>query len=184
MVVINEKDIGKEREEVLLDLIYEATGQRIPLSKVIFGLPEEVDPRKDVDLDHNTFIPARVDQKYDSRYWKDGSGFLYRRRNIHDHTFGIDFSNVQPLTLPFRITDILDQINALMRYPIQSSDVVDYEYTSLEELEIKGVHLKAHPHSVLWIGGTWFKINTMRINGGPLIGVFNLDGFNEWIPPA
>lgn len=184
MVVIDEKDVGKAREDVLLDLIYEATGQRIPLSKVKFGLPSEVDPRKDVDLDHNTFIPALIDQRYDSRYWEEGSGFLYRRRNIHDHTVGIDFGEVQPFALPFRITDILDQINALIRYPILPSDVVNYEYTSLEEVERKGVHLKAHPHSLLWIGGAWFKVNTMRINGGPLINNVNLDGFDPWIPPA
>lgn len=183
MVVIDEKDIGKAREEVLLDLIYEATGQRIPLSKVTFGQPSEVDPRKDIELDHNTFIPARIDPKYDARYWRDGSGFLYRRRNIQDHVAGIDFSNVQPLMLPFRITDILDQINSHLRYPIGPNDVVDYQYTSLEEVERKGVHLKANPHSLLWIGGIWFNVNTSRIAGDPLINVLYLDGFNQWNPP-
>ena len=182
MVVIDEKDVGKEREDVLIDLIYEATGQRILLSKVVFGVPSEVDPRKDVELDHNTFIPARIDPKYDARYWKDGSGFLYRRRNLGDNFRDIDFSDVQPVTLPFRISDILEQINTHLLYPIKQDDIVDFEYTSLQDVYEKGVHLKADPHSLLWIGGLWITINTDRIDGGPLINVLELDGFNQWFP--
>ena len=182
MVVIDENDVGKAREDVLIDLIYEATGQRIPLSKVTFGVPTEVDPRKDVEFDHNTFIPARIDPQYDSRYWKEGSGFLYRRRNINDDFGNIDFSDAQPVTLPFRISDILEQINTHLRYPIREDDIVDYEYTSLQEVDEKGVHLKAHPHSMLWVGGLWINVNTERIGGGPLINVLEVDGFNQWFP--
>lgn len=185
MIVIDEKDISKQQEEVLLDLIYEATGQRIPLSKIKFGLPDSVDPRKDLDLDHNTFISAYVDPSYDSRYWKDGSGFLYRRRVISEHTLDVDFSNVQPLTLPFNITDVLDQINTRMLYPIHQNDIVDYEYKSLEDVVQKGIHLKANPHSLLWIGGMHIHVNVSKIDGNdPLISNINIDGFNEWHPTA
>lgn len=183
MVVIDEKDVGKTNEEVLMDLIYEGTGQRIPLDKVKFGNPEEIDKRKDLEYDPNTFIPARVNPQYDARYNVDGSGFMYRRRNIINHTDGCDFSRVAPATLPFTIIDILDQINECMPYPIKASDVINYKYTSLEEVETKGVRLDAHPHSLLWVKGQQFFVNTTYINGKPLVAVTDLDGFNEWVAP-
>lgn len=179
MVVIDEKDVGKSREQVLMDLIYEATGQRIPLDKIKFGKPREVDKRKDLETDPNTFIPAKVNPHYDARYSVDGSGFMYRRRDIVNHADGCDFSNVKPYTLPFKITDILDQINSCMPYPIQPGDVVDYEYKTFADL-LKGVRLDAHPESLLWINGTVMQIDTGFIDGEPLIQITSLDGFNEW----
>lgn len=184
MVVIDEKDVGKTEEQVLMDLIYEGTGQRIPLDKVKFGKPREVDQRKDLDLDANTFIPARVDATYDARYAGPGSGFMYRRRNIDNHSAGADFNNIAPMALPFKITDILDQINDCLPYPIEARDVIDYEYKTLAEVEDKGVRLDANPDSLLWIKGVGFFVNTTYINGAPLIGNATLDGFNEWQAPA
>jgi hypothetical protein len=184
MVVIDEKDVGKTREEVLMDLIYEGIGDRVPLDKVRFGLPQELDQRRDLDLDANTFIAARVDPRYDARYASAGSGFMYRRRNIINHADGCDFSQVAPMAIPFKMSDILDQINACMPYPIQVSDIIDYTYRTLAEVEAKGVRLQAHPESLLWIKGAEFLVNTAYINGQPLINVRELDGFNEWVPPA
>jgi hypothetical protein len=183
MVVIDEKDVGKTEEEVLMDLIYEGTGQRIPLDKVRFGKPREVDKRKDLEDDPNTFIPCRVDPQYDGRYNAAGSGFMYRRRDITNHVSDSDFSQVAPAALPFKITDILDQINERMPYPIEARDIIDYEYKTLKEVEEKGVTLRAHPESLLWIKGTTFNVNTTYINGAPLVSVLDLDGFNEWQAP-
>lgn len=184
MVVIDELDVGKTREEVLMDLIYEAVGYRVPLDRVKFGKPREVDKRKDLDLDPNTFIPARVDPTYDDRYSAAGSGFMYRRRNIINHTNGVDFSQVAPPSLPFKMADVLDQINERMPYPIQLSDIVNYEYKTFAEVAEKGIRLQAHPESLLWIDGQTFFVNTVYINGKPLINVKELDGFNEWFAPV
>lgn len=183
MVVIDEKDVGKTEEEVLMDLVYEGTGQRIPLDKIMFGKPREVDKRKDLDDDPNTFIPCRVNVQYDSRYAGPGSGFMYRRRELDKHAKDSDFSQVAPASLPFKITDILDQINLAMPYPIEARDIIDYEYKTLEEIEEKGVTLRAHPESLLWIKGLSFAVNTTYINGTPLVDITDLDGFNEWQAP-
>jgi hypothetical protein len=184
MVVIDEHDVGKTREEVLMDLIFEGTGDRIPLDKVLFGKPREVDQRRDLDLDANTFIPARIDPRYDARYSAAGSGFMYRRRCLVNHTKLSDFSKVAPATLPFKMSDILDQINEYMPYPIKLDDIVNYEYRTLAEVVERGVRLQAHPESLLWIRGAEFFVNTAYINGTPLINVRELDGFHEWQPAA
>lgn len=182
MVVIDENDVGKTREEVLMDLIYEGTGERIPLDKVKFGKPSEVDQRLDRDLDPNTFIPCQVNQEYDARYWVHGSGFLYRRRCIIQHTAQSDFSKVRPIALPFKILDVLDQINEFMPYPIGASDVINYEYKTIEEVHA-GITLRAAPESLLWIRGKTFTVDTSALEGGPLIQITDLDGFNEWSAP-
>lgn len=179
MVIIDEHDVGKSREEVLLYLVYEATGQVIPLDKIVFGKPQEVDPRKDLDLDPNTFIPAQVVVEYDERYWIQGSGFLYRRRNIINHIEPVDLSKVQPQALPFKMTDLLDQINAILPYPIKADDMIDYEYKTLDEVKA-GVRLQAHPESLLWISGASFLVDTTVLEGGPLIKLPHIDGFHEW----
>lgn len=183
MIVIDEQDVGKSREQILLELIYESTGELIPLDKVTFGKPQEIDKRLDLETDPNTFIPAQVDPAYDNRYSASGSGFMYRRRSIVNHTDGCDFSHVKPTSLPFRITDILDQINECMPYPIHPADVVDYEYKTLEEV-LQGVYLTAHPESLLWIKGTQMFVGVGFISGDPLIETTTLDGFNEWQEPA
>lgn len=184
MVIIDVNDIGKSREQVLLDLIYEATGERIPLDKVKFGKPREIDKRKDLEFDPNTFIPARIDRNYDTRYGTTpDDGFMYRRRNIVEDFGATDFSSVKPHSLPFKLTDILDQINACLQYPIGADDIIDHEYTTLGQVEA-GVHLQAHPESLLWIKGIKIYVDTGYIKGVPLIFETELDGFNEWFPPA
>ncbi|BAW19044.1 hypothetical protein [Ralstonia phage RP31] len=183
MVVIDAHDVGKSREQVLLYLIFEATGQVIPLEKVKFGKPQEVDPRKDLDTDPNTFIPCQVDQQYDDRYWVKGSGFLYRRRCILNHVSNSDLHHVSPTHLPFKISDVLEQINRILPYPIAADDIIDYEYLTLDDV-YKGLRLQAHPESLLWINGTTFKPNTEWLEGGPLIGNPDINGFNEYAAPA
>jgi hypothetical protein len=185
MVVIDDADIGKARKEVLLDLIYESTEQRIPIEKIKFGTPRKVDPRLDEKLDHNTFIPVYVDPEFDSRYGTADSGFLYRRRMIvEDNALVIDLSNVQPFTLPFRIGDVLDQINTYLGYDLHADDIINHQYTSLEDVEANGVKLEAHDGSLLWVGEVMFLVNTSKIRGEqqPLIINTQLNGFNEWMP--
>ncbi len=179
MVVIDENDVGKSREQVLMDLIYESTGRRIPLDKVKFGKPMEVDKRKDLTDDPNTFIPCRVNLQYDDRYSADGSGFMYRRRSIVDHTQGINLNSVRPAVLPFKISDVLDQINDVVPYTIQVSDIIDYEYTTLEQV-LEGITLRAHPESLLWCQSRTFLIDTGALTGDLIIQNTDLDGFTEY----
>lgn len=179
MVVIDEHDLGKTRQQVLMDLIYEALGERIPLDKVKFGKPKELDQRTDLWNDPNTFISARVDPRYDSRYSSAGSGFMYRRRNITNHCRVYDFSGVAPTSLPFKITDVLPSINAVMPYPLSPDDLIDHAYTTLEQVEA-GLTLSAHPESLLWIKSHTFNVDTSFLKGKDLLEVVMLDGFNYY----
>lgn len=179
MVVIDEHDVGKTREQVLMDLIYEALGERIPLDKVKFGKPRELDQRTDLWKDPNTFISARVDPRYDMRYSTVGSGFMYRRRSIVNHCRVYDFSGVAPTSLPFKIHDILASINEVMPYPLQKEDLINHEYTTLEQVEA-GLKLSAHPESLLWIKAHTFNVDTSFLKGKDLLEVTMLDGFNYY----
>ena len=178
MVVINEEDVGKTPEQVLIDLIYEALGFRIPVDKVKFGKPKMLDARKDLAKDPNTFIPARVDPRYDARYSSSTSGFMYRRRNITHHCRVYDFSRVAPTKLPFKISDVLSQINEVMPYPLQMRDLINHEYKTVEEA--RHMKLTAHPESLLWISEHTFTPSMAYLDGKDLFPITQLDGFNYY----
>lgn len=181
MVVIDENDNGKSREQILMDLIYETNTIRIPLDKIKFGSPSEVDKRKDLDNDPNTFIPVKIDQQYDARFSFPTSGIMYRRRSVSKHVQGFDLNTVMPLFLPFKMSDILDQINVIVPYEFHTLDIVNREYKTLEEVEA-GITLEARKNAYLWFGKVVFDVNTGGINGDPLINVTTLDGFNQYVP--
>lgn len=181
MVIIDEKDIHKSKEEILMDLIYESTGQRIPLEHVKFGKPVELDARPDLKFDPNTFIPARVNPRYDNRYNSSGSGFMYRRRSIFEHIQGCSFNGVAIYSLPAKLTDLLEQINRCLPYPIAKEDVSEVEITSLEQIQ-KGIRFAAHPESILWCEGGIVPIDTRALEGIPLVTVTQLNGFKKWSP--
>lgn len=180
MVTIDNDDLGKTRYEVLMDLIYESAGIRIPLDKIVFGAPFELDKRKDLELDPNTFVPVRVNPRYDARYSASGAGIMYRRRNLAKHIAGLNMKQVTPLALPFKISDVLDQINAIVPYEFQLEEIVNYEYKTLEEAKA-GIRLQARPDSLLWFDGKTFLVNVKTIGGAPLIENTVLDGFNEYV---
>ena len=179
MVVIDEHDVGKTKTEVLMDLIYEATGRRIPLDKVKFGRPREVDVRKDLIYDPNTFIPMRVDPGYDNRYNTPETGVLYRRRSLKDHLKDVDFSKVYVVQYPVRVSDLLDQINTQLKYPISEGDVQEFQYDTPEQIEKFGLYIMADPDSVLWFdGGPMMGVD---VDGRPkLITVTHLLGFYKY----
>lgn len=180
MVVIDEGDSGKAREAVLMDLIYESTGTRIPLDKIKFGTPKMVDKRKDLKYDPNTFITVKVDSRYDSRYSASTSGIMYRRRSITEHIAGLNMQAVAPTALPFKITDILDQINTIVPYEFHPEEIVNHEYKTLADVEL-GIKLEAKPSALLWIDGKTIHVNTGLIGGSALVNTTNLDGFNEYV---
>ncbi len=183
MVIIDEKDMGKTREELLMDLVSEHLGFRIPIDKIVFGQPTELDQRPDLKFDPNTFISARVDIRYDDRFSLDGSGFMYRRRSIVEHAAGCDFSTVSPMTLPFTTYDLIEQFNRCLPYPIDQSDIVFVEYKTKEDYA-GGVSFKAAPHSLFWIDGEKIQIDDRWITGDPVLAQTELPGFYKWTPPT
>lgn len=179
MVIIDEHDIGKTREELLMDLIYETNGQRIPLDKIKFGIPREVDQRPDLDNDPNTFIPVTIDSSYDDRFGVGVGGLMYRRHDLSLYMKDVDLTVITPLSLPFTIQDILEQVNDQLPYPIDPLEVINYEYKTIEQAEF-GVTLKARDGAYIWFHGVHFQVNTGLLDGSPLISNTNLDGFKPF----
>lgn len=182
MVVIDEHDIGKSREELLMDLIYETNGQRVPLDKIKFGKPYKVDQRPDLEFDANTFIPVVIDSAYDDRFGVGIGGLMYRRHDLGQYTKNVDLTAVAPLFLPFTVHDILDQINALLPYPIDPLEVVNYEYKTMEQVEF-GVTMQARKEAYIWFHGVHFKVDTSLLEGRPLITNTSLIGFTAFSEP-
>ena len=181
-VIINKFDIGKTTQDLLRDLLYESTGSRIPKDKIIYGKPRALDQRPSDKYDPNTFIPVTVDIVYDTRFRSDGDGFMYRRRSIIEHTSGVDFTKISPEFFPFRISDIIDQINSYLEYPIAMSEVVEYEYTTAAQWA-KGIRLQARDDSYLWMDGQTITIDTTLISHENLLSNNILNGFNIYQPP-
>lgn len=181
MVIIDEHDVGKSREQLLMDLIYETNGARIPLDKIRFGKPREVDPRIDLDDDPNTFIPAVINPEYDNRFPPSEGGFMYRRRSLALYVEDKDFSAITPLYLPFKISDLLEEINSVLPYGFQIEELVDHEYTTVEQVE-KGIVIEARKDAYIWFSKVKAFINTSKISGGPLISNVWLNGFNAYEP--
>lgn len=183
MVVIDEHDVGKTKIEVLMDLIYEATGRRIPLDKVKFGKPREVDVRKDLIYDPNTFIPMRVDTNYDHRYNTPETGVLYRRRSLKEHLKDVDWSQILVEKFPVRVSELLEQINYQLKYPIAACEILEYQYDTAAQLDKFGLYIHADPESVLWFdGGPMTGIDTSAGKDGyvPLVGVSRIMGFFKY----
>ena len=180
-VIIDRHDVGKTTEDLLRDLLYESTGARIPGDKIVYGKPRELKQRPTYKYDPNTFIPVIVDIVYDTRFRTTGDGFMYRRRSIIEHCANVDFTSIKPDFFPFRISDILDQINSYLEYPIAMDDLVEYEYSSVEQWS-SGVLLMARDDSYLWTDGQTVMIDTSSVNQNNLLTNYTLDGFNIYQP--
>lgn len=181
MVIIDEKDLHKTKEEVLLDLIYEASGQRFPIDKIGFGNPHELKTRLDDELAPNTHIPVKVDMAFDRRYAIPEAGFLYRRREIHKHLKDIDWSQVLVRKIPFTTADVLPQINDQLSYPIQPEEVDNLTYESIEQLLAYGMIIQAAPDSLLWCSeGVGHNAGLGHFDPNPIVTVIRVDGFKKW----
>lgn len=177
-VIIDHNDIGKSKEEVLMDLIYETNLTRIPLSKIKFGDPRDADTRPDLKTDHNTFIPVSVSADYSTLY-QASSGLMYRRRGADEH-----LENVQDVVFEFHTTDfpialcdILPQINAQLEYPLDCSDILSYQIEGPGEQDIV---IKMNPKSYLWNGQSKVKANIINDNLVPLYVNVALRGFDVY----
>ena len=180
MVVIDERDIGKSKIEILMDLIWEFQQVKIPEDHITYGTPQELDARPEIMTDANTFIPCHIDPNYDDRFSKN-SGFMYRRRTLDEH-----LGNVQ-LTItidrwPITTRELLrDYVNPQLEFPIDPEDIVDYE---LPDPESNVVLLVAEPGSFLWTGQ--FELIVIPIDPGyfDLVQVQSLPGFNLYVDPG
>lgn len=147
MVIINERDIGKTREQILLDLLYEALGERLEETWYTHGVPEELEATPKNPLDPNTFM--RIEYAPHYKEVKSDIGVMYRRRDIGEHlaqySFDLAFSRFPTTTRQI----VEDLINPHLNFPLASGDFVD---EVVNDPDTTAVTIKAHPNSVIWCG--------------------------------
>lgn len=158
-------------KQIALDLIYIYTGYDVPLNKIEFGLPEAVDPIPEKLTDENTYTPAEISPFEDGRFITEDNGFLYRRLNLNEiqPNTGITLLNV---TYPFYVHDVLPAINSFLGTQLDQSDLVNDYYEDAS----KPVIVRAHKHSLAWIGERMLNAGTGRF----LVPVTILPGFREY----
>ena len=139
------RNFNKSSETLAMELIYASTGFKAPVSKVVFGLPQILDPRLDLQNDENTFIPAAFDSAYDARFSSDG-GFRYKRLPLSELFHDTSLQPVVP-AVPFRTHAVLAQLNALYDAQLEEDDVLDLENTQEGSFTVV-----ASPLSLVWIG--------------------------------
>jgi hypothetical protein len=139
-------DLSQSSKQIALDSIYDIIKYHIPEHEVKFGRPQPLDLDKQNDLDENTYIPAVVTDQFDYRFNNNKSGFLYRRVRLSE----LQNKNItiRPPEYPFKITDLLDQINEAAGTQLTEADLVG----EVIQTEITNLTLNAHPYSIAWIG--------------------------------
>lgn len=178
MVTIDYNDIGKSHLEILTDLLYESTKTRIPLSKISFGTPRELDLNPEDKTDENTFIPVTVANDY-STLFQAGSGLMYRRIEITDYLESLQGSTIElhATSLPVKLCDILPQINTFLEFPLDCGDVVDAMITTAGVQDIK---VEVAPASFIWVGDVELSINVIVGSLVPLYTTTMLQGFDVY----
>lgn len=178
MVIIDDEDLGKSKEQILTDLLFESNFYRIPLQYITFGKPQEVDARPEVMTDPNTVIPVQIDPTYDSRVSRDAA-LAYRRRLISDHLSGQSFT-FQLQRWPIKLSEIVDEeINPHLAYPLTvDEDYLDYD---IPAPNIPTVTVSAHPDSLLFCSE--FDITVLPIDSSylNLVAITNLTGFVPFV---
>lgn len=140
----------RPREEILMDLIYQFNQYRTPLDRMKFGVPIPLDIYPDIKTDENTLLPVHVQELYDGRF--DGrNGFLIRRiplsELVEDESVNFDIDH-----FPFRMVDILPQLNRKFHVQLREDDILNTLVRSHHDFV-----LKANPYSTLWVDSTPFN---------------------------
>lgn len=147
-------DFDRPEAKILCDLIYVANKYRMEPNVVTFSIPKVLDQRPDIEDDPNTYIPAKVSPKFDSRLAKGQTGFRYTRlplaalRTVDDHV-------IYAPPVPFKTYDILPQINQQLGVQLTEDDLENITYTTMNDDFI----IRTKPTSRIWIGWRYLQVS-------------------------
>lgn len=174
---IIEKTFNRPSEDIALDMIYRSTGYKGIRENCTFGLPDALDQRPEIHDDGNTYCPVIVDEVTDDRFYTDfikKNGFVYRRLIMSEFLQPTNDLPIIPTTFPFKAHDVLDQINRILNTQLTTKDIENIEYI---DLRAEFIIIKAHKHSLAWIGGIDILVDLRGFIGNLLIPNFVLNGF-------
>lgn len=146
-------DFNRPETETLCDLIYVTNKYKLPPAMVAFGTPMALDQRPDIEDDPNSYISAKVQQKFDHRMVPKETGFLYHRIPLAALRVQ-DASAITPPAVPFKTYDILDQINRQFGVQLSENDLENTEYTTMDDDFV----ITAKPSSRLWMGWRYLNV--------------------------
>ena len=139
------KGFNRPSQDIAIDLIHAATGQRLPLPKIKFGRARPIDQRTDVVDDEDSFVPVEIDEDYDHRF-PGNNGFLYRRIPLSLLTQNRTLQ-INPPAEEFYLHDVLDQINQQLSAQLTAEDVVNKRL----DLRMTEIRLQATTQSLVWM---------------------------------
>lgn len=169
------RDFDKPSKEIALEQIYEATGYKVPASKITLYAASVLDQFPEVFTDENTFAPADIDPLEDARF-NGENGFIYRRLDLREIIPSVGINNV-PIEYPFKVWDALPLLNSLLGTQLDTTDLENDEFTD----PLVPVTLRAAEGSLAWIGT---KVVNPIGPGQFLIPNPFLPGFVEYTPPV
>lgn len=153
LMFVLEQNLARPSKDIAIDLIYQANQYLIRRDHVVFGKPLDMDITPEIDGDTNSFVPADISRAEDDRMRGD-DGFLYTRLPLsllmQDPNFIIRTGQTR-----WKVHDHLSQINEQLRANLAKEDVINDEFTTLDGPFI----LRAHPHSLAWIGTTELTVD-------------------------
>lgn len=169
-------NFNRSAESIALDMIFLSTGFRIPAAKIKFEDPVVMDIRPDIDDDPNTYVMSHVDRNFDRRIG-GRTGFLYRRLPLELLAPTIPDININAPHLPFKTSDVLDQINQLLKTRLTMNDLVEFNYLAPNNQMV----VLANPKSLAWVGQIVLGVNTGYVP--PIVNQTDLSGFEIYNNP-
>lgn len=146
-------NFDRPEEEIVIDLVYRSNKYRLEAPIVEFGAVKVLDQRPEIEDDPNSYISAAVDRNFDYRLVPGETGFMYTRIPLAAIP-GIEDIVIQPLAIPFKTHDILDQINAQLGLQLTEDDIENTEYITMDD----DFTITAKPQSKVWVGWRFIDV--------------------------
>lgn len=165
-------NFNKPASEILTDLIFRSNGIWIMYGNVEFGTPEALP--NPLPWAPNTVVKVVADMVEDDSL-EGCTQIVYRRLPLSELIQTVS-TPIQVPQFPFKVSDLLPQINAMYQIQLQPSDIVDNAYTDLSQ----PVVVNANPKALCYIGSL-----TLSVVGPKLLQLVpngDLDGFNVYTP--
>lgn len=166
-------DYNRPSLEVLRDLLYESNEYVPPEHHTTFGWPTALDQRPELPNDPNTFIPMTVEKQEDDRF-SDKAGLMYRRTPFAEVLRGPGEVPILK-NFPFKLYDVLDQLNAWFDVQLTPDDVYDQSFTDASQV----FQLRFKPCALIFIEDIVLNVVYHPV---ALVSVTDLSGFTEYVP--
>ena len=167
-------NFNKPASEILTDLIFQSNGIWIMYGNIEFGTPEALP--NPLPWAPNTVVQVTADMVEDDSI-EGCTKIIYRRVPLSELIQSVS-SPIQIPQYPFKISDLLPQINAMYQIQLQPTDIIDATFNDLSQ----PIVLNAAPGALCYIG--YLTLQVIGPNIVQLVTNTDLDGFTEYQAPS